>query len=887
MPVSPNAINGPLAFGPFRLDPQKRILLRGDALVQLTPKAFETLLMLIQSKGQLVSKDELMKALWPDSFVEEGNVTQNIFVLRKALGSANRYIVTIPGRGYRFVEPIREVAEEIEAAVPQSGSGLGPGDQGARTALAGPFWPILIGAVCVAIVFGLAAYRRYVRLIKGATPAPPVVTRHSVAVLGFQDLSGPHGKDWLSTAIMEMLTTELAAGQQIRTVPGEDVSRMKVSLDLADADSYSANTLGRVRSNLHAEYVVFGSYVLFGEGQIRVDVRVQDTARGELLAAISEKGGEANIDDLVIRIGGALRKTFAAAPVTPAEAASVLASLPADPQTAELYARGLAKLRLLDNLGARELLLRAVAIEPTFAPGHMALSQAWSNLGYDQSAAEEAQKAFQTASRLSRPEQLRIEARYRQSREEWDRAVDIYRSLFEFFPDSLEDGLLLAEAQTQAGKFADALSTIAQLRTISDFGNEPRLHLEESHVAGQMGDFRRGVSAALRSSKKAQEQGSRLINAAAQREACSGYLRLGQKEDARRLCEEARTMFASLGDKNGEEGAMLYLARISFDTGDAAGAMGTMEEALKIERSIGNARGTAQALIYLGNFLATEGDLVQAASRYDEGAQICRASANKKLLAYALSNGGMIAHRMGQLTKAEKIYSEASAILQEEKDMGGVGESLMNLGHILWSKGDVSGAERNYRQALPILEKFGETADLATLRSDLAMVALRRVELQRAESLIDIARAEAATSHDLIAQLHVATVRAQILLAKAEVDKAQQQVQAARSFLDKVPDDGERIHFWITAAQVGAASDNSAEMTHAKQTLASLAKQARDAKQVENQFEALLTLGEIQLTSGEIAAGRATLTTLSRDAEATGFMLVARDAKRKMSGTSR
>jgi DNA-binding winged helix-turn-helix (wHTH) protein/TolB-like protein len=520
MQASPSTTNGLFEFGPFRVDAQKRVLLRRGEPIPLTPKAFETLLVLIQNNGQPVPKDDLMRTLWPDSFVEEGNLTQNIFVLRKALGSNNRYIVTIPGRGYQFVEPVRQIAENPEALNGETQFHPPAGVRLARhSMLHRHLWLGLGAAVCLCAILGLFAYRRRVRLGQAKTSAPAGLVRRSVAVLGFQNLSRRQANDWLSTAIGEMLTTELAAGQQIRTVPGEDVSRMKISLALADADTYNRTTLGRIRSNVHTDDVVFGSYVPLSGGQIRIDVRVQDTAKGELLAAISEKGSEANVDDLVIRTGAALRKAFATAPVTPAEAATVAASMPVDAQAAKLYASGLAKLRLLDNLGARDLLQQALAIEPTFAPGHLAMSQVWSNLGYDQKAREEAGKAFDNAGRLSRPEQLRIEARYRLTNQEWGKAVDISRSLFEFFPDSLDDGLLLAQAQAHAGKFSDALGTVDQLRANSLFSDEPMLNLEESEIAGRMGDFRREVSSALRAIQQAQRQGSRLINAAAERDA--------------------------------------------------------------------------------------------------------------------------------------------------------------------------------------------------------------------------------------------------------------------------------------------------------------------------------------------------------------------------------
>ena len=102
-------------FGSFRVDPIKRHLLRGGEVVPLTPKAFDTLLVLIEGEGELVEKDRLIKRVWPDSFVEEGNLTYNIYALRKALGERpgeNQYIVTVPGRGYRFVPNVMKVPGE-------------------------------------------------------------------------------------------------------------------------------------------------------------------------------------------------------------------------------------------------------------------------------------------------------------------------------------------------------------------------------------------------------------------------------------------------------------------------------------------------------------------------------------------------------------------------------------------------------------------------------------------------------------------------------------------------------------------------------------------------------------------------------------------------------
>jgi DNA-binding winged helix-turn-helix (wHTH) protein len=107
-------------FGPFRVDPDKQLLSRENQPVAVTPKAFETLLALIRRSREVVTKDELMQAVWPDAFVEEANLSQNIFLLRKALGDTpedHRYIVTLPGRGYRFAAPVHAVTGDGEALV--------------------------------------------------------------------------------------------------------------------------------------------------------------------------------------------------------------------------------------------------------------------------------------------------------------------------------------------------------------------------------------------------------------------------------------------------------------------------------------------------------------------------------------------------------------------------------------------------------------------------------------------------------------------------------------------------------------------------------------------------------------------------------------------------
>jgi DNA-binding winged helix-turn-helix (wHTH) protein len=105
-------VKGVCEFGPFRVDPEKETLLRAGDPIPLTPKTFQILLVLVRHSKDVVTKDYLMKAVWPDTFVEEANLSRNIFMLRKALGESpqdHRYILTVPGRGYRLAENVRLV----------------------------------------------------------------------------------------------------------------------------------------------------------------------------------------------------------------------------------------------------------------------------------------------------------------------------------------------------------------------------------------------------------------------------------------------------------------------------------------------------------------------------------------------------------------------------------------------------------------------------------------------------------------------------------------------------------------------------------------------------------------------------------------------------------
>ncbi len=136
-----------------------------------------------------------------------------------------------------------------------------------------------------------------------------------------------------------MLTSELTAGEQLRMIPGENIARMKIDLELADAESYASETLDRIRVNLGTDLVVLGSYVTIGQ-RIRLDLRVQNTADGEASMVVSETGTEGELLDLVSRTGASLRERLGIGQLSSTEAGQLQATLPTNSAAARFYSEG-------------------------------------------------------------------------------------------------------------------------------------------------------------------------------------------------------------------------------------------------------------------------------------------------------------------------------------------------------------------------------------------------------------------------------------------------------------------------------------------------------------------------------------------------------------------
>lgn len=245
-------------FGPFRIDTRNRLLFRDNQPIPLKPKVVDTLLLLIENSGRVLEKDELIQKLWPDTFVEEANLTQNIYVLRKALNSgtdSENYIETIPRRGYRFAGEVRKIAAEQTSAV--------AAPPASRRWLWIPV--LLLIGISAAVVFRVFSNRS----------KPTIASTHAIktlAVLPFRSLSADSGDDYIGQGMADALITKLSNTQQISVRPTSVVLRY----DNPNVDPLSA---GRA---LDVEAVLDGKVQKAGN-RVRVTVQLLRVSDGATL----------------------------------------------------------------------------------------------------------------------------------------------------------------------------------------------------------------------------------------------------------------------------------------------------------------------------------------------------------------------------------------------------------------------------------------------------------------------------------------------------------------------------------------------------------------------------------------------------------------------------
>ncbi len=603
--------------------------------------------------------------------------------------------------------------------------------------------------------------------------------RRAVAILGFSNLTQRAEVAWISTALAEMLGTELARGATLRTIPGETVARLKQELALPSG-ALSPETLQAIRTRLGCDFVVHGSYlsVAGANGErIRLDLQLQDAALGNTVAALNQEGLDAELFQLVADLGKELRRELGATEKAEADAAE--SGLPTSPKAARLYAEALEQLRQSQPLAARNLLQEAVQLEPASPMLHHSLSLAWAALGYTQRGADEAKQAFESSSRLSREDRLMIEGRYHEAQRNWPAAIEAYRTLWSEFPDDLEYGLRLVEVQI-AGREPDlALATADQLRQLpGPQAEDPRIALAEASAAGLATRFEQQLEAGSRAATLAAAQGAKFLVARAQLTQSQAHRFLGQAKEAEATAGQALALYQELEHPVGAALAATALGNARFDQGDFPAAKEHFQQAMTLYQQIGDQGGVASVLNNLALTHKRQGDLESALAVFAQAAAIYRETGDELGRTNVLNNLAVILVAKDQLQAARENFAAALSTWEQKQDRLGIAYALNNLAAVLHLQGDLTASQVMHRRALGIREEVGHKNGIAVSETNLGMVLTDLGEFVEAEKHLLRGRDLAVETQDRSAQ-------AQALHALGELAVARADFSAARTFYEQ------------------------------------------------------------------------------------------------------
>ncbi|HWZ96500.1 MAG TPA: protein kinase [Candidatus Dormibacteraeota bacterium] len=748
--------------------------------------------------------------------------------------------------------------------------------------------------------------------------AAATTARTSVAVLGFQNLSGKKNSDTTGDILTESLWSQLDT-DELRFISPAHVDDMKKNLGISDDAAPNKEMLAKIGQYLGCDVLVLGSYRK--DSSIRpakIDwnahlVRVKD---GESLGSVQRTGTESNINEMTAAAGRLFREKLGVR-LSPAEEARIDSSLSSNVDALQFFSEAREKLRTFDLLGATRLLEKAVAADPSFVQAHGVLAEAWSDLGFEAKAEEEAKKAMDLAGKLSPEGKGLVTGRFYEMTRDWDKATQQYAQLWTLYGDDPEYGLLLARSQSNGGKAQAALTTLQQVkqRALAP-GLAARVDLATADAQDSLGNHQEQLTAATAAAEKAQALKAGLLLARARIQQCWALLNVGQTDKAKPLCEEARSLNQQAGDQLGLARATNEVANAYWKAGDNASAKPLYEQALTISQSIGDKLDEAGAQMNLANIQYQAGDLEKAKESYKRSISLAQERGDKNGIGMAEQNLGVIYYTLGDAKNGAEMYRRAIAttreigdketeakalnnlcafslqagemqqavesceaslkLKKEAADKADLARTLANQGAVQSAQGDLAGAKQSFEQALAIQDELKQKSDAAYLRISLATLAVDENRAADAKKLGEIALTELIAEKDADGEAGARSVLAQASLLLGDRHGAVALSQEAQKLAVKAGDKIVELEARITEVRASLA-DSIPAASEAK--LKAIQQEARKGGFAQVAFEARLALGEIQSLSGKTVDGKATLRALAQDAKAKGFGLMARKAE--------
>jgi DNA-binding winged helix-turn-helix (wHTH) protein/tetratricopeptide (TPR) repeat protein len=388
-------------FGPFRVDAEKELLLRGQEVVPLTPKTFQVLLVLVRHSKKLVTKDDIMKTVWPDTFVEEANLSRNIFLLRKALGETpqdHQYIVTVPGRGYRLAEDVQLVPERELEIVAASHSKVQVQVYESKP------WAWIAVASFVLLALAAIAFKAFLH-------RSPVLSARDTLVLA--DFSNTTGDPVFDLALRQGIAVQLEQSPFLSLISDEQIHRtLRLMGEPADV-KLTSEIARQICERTGSAVVLDGSIASLGSEYV-LGLRATDCRSGNILDQEQAQVGKKEdvlkaLDTMASRFRSRVGESSATLEKhdTPLEDATT-PSLPA----LKAYSTGFKIVGSVGESAAIPFFKQAIEIDPNFALAHATLGLMYGSTGEPALASASTRKAYELRGRTSDREKFFIAAYY-------------------------------------------------------------------------------------------------------------------------------------------------------------------------------------------------------------------------------------------------------------------------------------------------------------------------------------------------------------------------------------------------------------------------------------------------------------------------------------------
>lgn len=573
-------------FGPFTLDPGEHLLFREGEPVPITPKSFELLAALVERRGHLMTKEELLGRVWPDSFVEEANLSVKMSELRRVLGEVpgeKQFIETVPRRGYRFVADVAEVRRDEPAdepavvndsrAVTTEISPAGPIESKERRS-DGHRWP-WIAVPAVAAIFVLLVYQA------GLFGGRETKRIRSIAVLPMANLSGDPGQDYFADGMTETLISGLARVGALRVISRTSVMQYKGA----------RKQLPEIGRELNVDAVVEGSVQRAGD-RVKITVQLIDVQSDRHLWSETYDRQLQDILHLQNEIARSVTQAIQIK-LTPQEETRLAAAPTIDPAAYDFLLRGryyLDRQTKADNEAAIGMFEQAVAADPDFASGHAALAQAcvWRFFLFTPDEKQWQEKAFISVEKALALDPDLAEAHLARGRLLWtpsnnfphDQAIKEYRRALELNPNLDEARNQLALVYGHIGLLDESLGELEKAVSINPSNTVARYRIGESTLF--QGKFEEAL-AAFRSVPR--EANPALIG----HQSAWALFNLGRKDEA------AATLDQFLRDFPEDSGGLYtsVQAVLAASRGDRAAAEEKIRIAIEKGKGFGHFHHTA------------------------------------------------------------------------------------------------------------------------------------------------------------------------------------------------------------------------------------------------------------------------------------------------------